>query len=389
MLSGTAPHFIPRFFEDTPQSFFLFGPRGTGKSTLIQTLYPDALYIDLLKPDVLRNYLAYPERLREVIAGQNNINTVVIDEVQKAPQILSVVHSLIEDKRDIKFILTGSSARKIKQMDANLLGGRAIKRVLHPFMASEIGEIFNLDKAIQHGLLPLSVTSINPEETIRGYTSLYIHEEIQSEGLIRRLDDFARFLEAVSFSHGAILNISNIARECSVNRKTAENYINILEDLLLSFQIPIFSKKAKRQLSSHPKFYLFDSGVYQELRPKGPLDYTSEIEGVALEGIIAHHLKAWVDYTPQKHDLGFWRTRSGLEVDFVVYGPLGFWAVEVKNSQKVRLQDTKPLEEFLEDYPEAIGILLYRGNETFKRKNILCLPVENFLKQLIPKKTLY
>ncbi len=377
-------HFIPRFFKDPGQSFFLFGPRGTGKSTLIKALYKDAIWIDLLKPDVLRSYLAYPERLGNLIEGQPSIKTIVIDEIQKAPQLLTMIHHLIEKKIGLKFILTGSSARKIKRMDADLLGGRAIKRELYPFMAAELGDQFDLKRALNRGLLPLLTASPNPEDTLTTYSALYIHEEVQTEGFIRNLGDFSRFLEAISFSHGAILNTANIARECEIKRKTVENYLNVLEDLLLCFKVPVFSKRATRMLSVHPKFYLFDAGLYQGLRPRGILDKPEEIEGAALEGLVAQHLRAWVQYTSQKHSLNFWRTRSGSEVDFVVYGTLGFWGIEVKNTTKIRPEDLKSLESFLEEYPEATGFLLYRGSELFKRNNILCVPVDMFLRNLVP-----
>lgn len=376
--------FIPRFFKDSDQSFFLFGPRGTGKSTLIKTLYADAIWVDLLKPDILRSFLAQPERLEELVYGQPNVKTVVIDEIQKAPQLLTMVHHLIEKKLNLKFILTGSSARKIKRMDADLLGGRAVKRELHPFMVSELGDRFDLDSSLTRGLLPLLAASKSPDDSLSAYSALYIHEEIQTEGLIRNLEDFSRFLEVISFSHGSILNTANIARECEVKRKTVENYLGVLEDLLLSFKVPVFSKRAARALSSHPKFYLFDTGLYQSLRPRGILDRPEEIGGAALEGLVAQNLRAWISYTSSKHSLSFWRTRSGVEVDFIVYGTLGFWAIEVKNSSKVRQEDIKPLKYFLEDYKEAKGILLYRGKEILKKKNILCLPVEIFLKELFP-----
>jgi predicted AAA+ superfamily ATPase len=376
--------FINRFFKEPSYSFFLFGPRGTGKSTLIHSLYKEAIWVDLLKPDILRSYLAYPERLEELIEGQPHISTIVIDEIQKAPGLLTVIHSLIESKKNKRFILTGSSARKIKRMDADLLGGRAIKRMMHPFIAAELGDEFDLEKALSYGLVPLIFMSDNPEDTSRAYMSLYVHEEVQSEGLIRNVGDFSRFLEVISFSHGAILNTSNIAREAQVNRKTVENYIAILEDLLLCFKVPVFTKKALRDLKVQPKFYLFDTGVYRGLRPKGILDMPQEIAGVALEGLVAQHLRAWVDYSAGKNNLYFWQTRSGVEVDFVVYGESGFWAIEVKNTKNIRPQDLKNLSIFLKDYPASTAILLYRGEEILKRNNILCLPVETFLKNITP-----
>ena len=219
---------------------------------------------------------------------------------------------------------------------------------------------------------------------LAAYISLYLHEEIQAEGLVRNTEKFSRFLEAISFSHGSLLNVSNIARECEVKRKTVENYLSILEDLLLCYQLPVFTKRAQRQLISHNKFYLFDSGVFSTLRPKGNLDRPEEIGGAALEGLVAQHLQAWKDYNDTKHQLAFWRTKAGLEVDFIVYGELGFWAIEVKNTKRVNSSDLRGLRAFLKDYPKAKAILLYRGTEKIISGGVLCIPCEDFLKSLKP-----
>ncbi len=375
---------IKRFFSPPSRSFFLFGPRGTGKSTWAKAYYPDALYIDLLTPSVLHTYLAQPGRFAELIQDYPDKNTIIIDEVQKAPSLLSIVHQEIEKKQGKQFILTGSSSRKLKRTSADLLGGRALKRELHPFMAAELGNVFSLEKALSQGLLPLVTGESDAVDILHGYISLYLHEEIQMEGLTRNIESFSRFLEVVSFSHGAILNVANIARECAVKRKTVENYILILEELLLAYQIPVFTKRAQRELSVHPKFYLFDSGVFNVLRPRGLLDSNDEINGTCLEGLVANHLRAWNDYSTEKHAIHFWRTRSGVEVDFVVYGTKVFWAIEVKNSTQVSNDDVKALNIFLADYPEASAILLYRGSETFRRGKILCMPCDVFLQQLVP-----
>ena len=254
-------------------------------------------------------------------------------------------------------------------------------------MAAELGELFSLNRALKDGLLPLVFDDKHSQDVLQAYVSLYLHEEIQAEGLVRNIDDFSRFLEVISFSHASTLNVANIARECEVKRKTVENYLQILEDLLLAHLLPIFTKRAQRELSSHPKFYLFDTGVFNALRPRGPLDNENEINGAALEGLIFQHLLAWVDYTTEgKHELYFWRTRSGVEVDFVIYGAKGLWAIEVKNSGRIRPEDTAGLESFLVDYPEATPLLIYRGETCLKIKNVLCIPCEIFLAQLKPEK---
>jgi predicted AAA+ superfamily ATPase len=381
-------HYIERFFTEPNRSYFLFGPRGVGKSTLMESRHKDSLRIDLLKPHVLRPFLARPERLYDMTEGLEE-KSIIIDEIQKAPSLLSVVHSLIEEKRGLKFILTGSSARKLKRTGADLLGGRASRAFLHPFIAAELGSKFSLERALKYGLLPLIQEESNLEEALHGYINLYLQEEIQAEGLVRNIESFARFLEVITFSHAAVVNVANIARECEIKRKTVENYIQILEDLLLGFQLPVFTKRAQRELSAHPKFYLFDAGVYQTLRPRGPLDTQDEVNGAGLEGLIAQHLRAWNDYSLEKHFLGFWRTRSGLEVDFIVYGPEEFWAIEVKHAKQVSTQDVKGLEAFREDYPNVKSLLIYRGTEILNIKNVQCIPCELFLKQLIPNNTLW
>ncbi len=310
-------HIFKRFFNKPSQSFFLFGPRGTGKSTLVQGLYKEAFWIDLLDPEILRSYSARPERLFEVVRGNVNTKIFAIDEVQKVPSLLSIVHALIEEKQGWFFILTVSSSRKLKRVGGDLLADRALLRHLHPFMAAELGEFFSLKRALQEGMLPIVLDAPVPSDLLRTYVGMYLKDEIQAEGLVRSLESFSRFLEIISFSHATILNITNVARECEIKRKTVEGYIEILEELLLAFKLPVFAKRAQRALSTHPKIYLFDTGVFRALRPRGPLDRVEEIEGVALEGLVAQHLRAWNDYSTEKHDLAFWRTRSGLEVDFV------------------------------------------------------------------------
>jgi predicted AAA+ superfamily ATPase len=204
------------------------------------------------------------------------------------------------------------------------------------------------------------------------------------EGMVRNIGHFSRFLEAVSFSHGSLLNISNVARECEVERKVVEGYISILEDLLLGCRVKVFTKRAKRALVAHPKFYFFDAGVYRSLRPKGPLDKPQEIDGHALEGLVAQHLSAWIAYTKGDFSLHFWRTRSGVEVDFVVYGSEGLYAIEVKNSARIHPQDLRALKAFKQDYPGSKAYLLYRGKDPLLKGEILCLPCSDFLIRLRP-----
>jgi predicted AAA+ superfamily ATPase len=373
-------HYVPRALIPPKTSFFLLGARGTGKSTWLGRNYPTASRIDLLLPEEERKYLAHPERIREVVDGSSGI--VIIDEVQRAPGILPVIHSLIEEGSPVQFILTGSSARKLRKEIGNLLGGRLLMRHMAPFLASELGPQFSLQKALKVGLIPMIWQSPDSEERVRNYVGVYLKEEVQAEGLVRQVGNFARFMETASFSHGQLWNSTDIARECQVKRTTVDNYLHILEDLLLAFILPVFTRRAQRTLISHPKFYYFDTGVFRSLRPQGPMDKEAEIEGPSLEGLVAGHLRTWVLSQKQAHQFAFWRTRTHLEVDFVIYGPQGFWAIEVKRSMNLTPDDVKGLHAFKEEYPEATCLLLFNGQQKILYKGVLCIPIAEFLLNL-------
>ncbi len=375
---------VKRFIPVEASSFFLFGPRGTGKTTWLAENFPDSLYIDLLDDVIYRGFLTHPERLVEYIEAAGRTQTVIIDEIQRVPALLSLVHQQMELHKDLRFILTGSSARKLKRAGVDLLGGRALLKKCFPFMAAELGDRFDLEAALAHGLIPLVETAEYASRTLAAYIALYLKEEVQQEGLVRNIDNFSRFMESISFSHGQVLNISEVAREAEVSRKTVEGYIQILHDLLLSYELPVFTKRAKRTLIKHNKFYFFDVGVYVTLRPKGPLDKPEEITGAALEGLFLQHLHAWVHYGNRDAKIFFWRTKSGTEVDFVLYGRDEFTAFEIKNTTRIRKKDLNGLKSFGTDYPEAQLLFLYRGSERRKIDGILCLPVADFLSCLVP-----
>ena len=207
--------------------------------------------------------------------------------------------------------------------------------------------------------------------------------------MVRQAGDFARFLEVCSFSHGQTLNVNEIAREAQVKRSTVDNYLLILEDLLIAYTLPVFTRRAKRMLAQHPKFYFFDTGLYRILRPKGPMDSECELEGASIEGLVAQHLKGWVDFQKENYQFCFWRTKSQLEVDFIIYGPKGFWAIEVKRGKTIHPHDLKGLKHFLEDYPESKGIFLYQGERSLVIDGILCFPVKEFLLNLNPEGPIY
>lgn len=374
---------LGRFFDPPKTSFFLLGPRGTGKTTWLRQRFPEALTVNLLQPEVFRELSARPERLRELVEGNRDRRDVVVDEVQRIPELLHVVHDLLERPEPARFLLTGSSARKLRRGGVNLLAGRAVMREMHPFMAAELPS-FSLEAHLRTGLIPLILGAEDPVDALSAYVSAYVEQEVRTEGLVRNVGDFARFLEAVSFSHGGVLTLSNVAREAAVSRKVVEGFVDILDDLLVAYRLPVFSRRAQRATVSHPKFYFFDAGVFRALRPSGPLDRPAEIEGAALEGLVAQHLRAWIAYSGGSLDLSYWRTRAGTEVDFVVYGDRDFFALEVKHTDRVRPADLAGLRSFVSEYPECRPMLLHRGPDRLEIGGIPCWPVETFLRELRP-----
>jgi predicted AAA+ superfamily ATPase len=366
--------------EPENKSFFLFGPRGTGKTTWVRQAFPDAVYIDLLESRLYNDLLADPQRLENLIPNNFN-NWIIIDEVQKIPELLNEVHRLIE-KYKYKFILTGSSARKLRRKGPNLLAGRALSYSMHPLTAIELGKDFNLNHSLAFGNLPSVYVESNPKDYLESYIKAYLVEEILQESLTRNLSSFSRFLEAASFSQGSVLNISEVARECAVERKVVESYFTILEDLLLAYRIPIFSKRAKRKLIVHPKFYFFDVGVYRALRPMGPLDAPDEVEGISYESLFFQELKAVNDYYGFGYKIYYWRTNSNLEVDFVLYGNRGLKAFEIKKRGRVPTSGFQGLKAFLKDYPTAKAYFIYGGERQMSEDAIDIIPMEYALKNL-------
>ena len=304
--------------------------------------------------------------------------------------MLQLTHDLrrVYQQGGWRFVLTGSSARKLRRSGVDLMAGRAVVRTMHPFMAAELRDAFDLQAALQRGMLPLVLGSDDPIDTLQSYLAVYVREEVQMEGLVRDLDRFSRVLETVSFSHAQLLNTSNIARDAGVGRKAVEGYLGVLEDMLLSFRLPVFRKRAARATVAHDKLYLFDCGVFRWLRPSGPLDRPEEIAGAALEGLVAQHLRAWLAYRNGGDRLFYWRTRAGSEVDFVIYGPAQFSAIEVKHSATVRHSDLRGLRSFHADYPEAQCLLLYLGDEELYLDGVRCLPCDRFLRRLHPQRDL-
>jgi predicted AAA+ superfamily ATPase len=363
-------------------SCFLLGPRGTGKTTWLRAHLPDAVYVDLLEARTFNRLAADPQRLGELLPSDRS-RPIVIDEIQKLPGILDEVHRRIE--RDGHwFVLTGSSARKLRRSGVNLLGGRAQTRHFHPLTACELGSAYDFQKCLRFGLLPTvhdPDKRIAPEDYLSGYVQTYLREEVLMEGLSRNLGGFARLLEAASFSQAQLLNVSAVARECQIKRKMAESYFDILEDLLLAVRLPVFAKRARRRITQHPKFFLFDTGVFRALRPTGPLDSDAEIDGPALETLVLQELRATLAWCDPGAEVSYWRTATGLEVDFVVYSGKRFIALEVKRKRDLSTQDLQGLRAFHDDYPEAARLVLYGGDETRILQGVHVVP----LRQALPR----
>lgn len=362
------------------KSAFLFGPRGTGKTTWIKTHLKDILYFDLLNTELYSDLLANPSRLEKRIPSGFK-NFIVIDEVQKIPELLNEVHRLIETY-GYKFILTGSSARSLRRKGVNLLAGRALNFTMHPLTCVELGDDFSLEKTLKFGLLPSVYTDADPRHYLESYITSYLREEVLQEGLSRNLGEFARFLETASFSQGNVINLSAVAREAGIDRKVVSSYFDIMDDLLIGYRLPVFTKRAKRRLVAHPKFYIFDAGVYRILRPMGPLDTTEEVDGSVLETVFLAHLRAFNDYYRLGYKLYFWRTSNDVEVDFVAYGERGLYAFEIKRKRKIDSSDLRGLQAFAKDYEVAKLYLLYGGDHEEYHDNIHVIPFKNALYQL-------
>lgn len=362
------------------KSFFLLGPRGTGKTSWIARNYPQAIYLDLLRTDLYNDFLARPGRLESYIPAKHH-DWIVIDEVQRVPELLNEVHRLIEN-RGCKFVLTGSSARKLRKKGVNLLAGRALTHHFHPLTTKELGNDFDCEHSLKFGQLPCAYTEDEPQAYLESYVSTYLREEVQQEGLTRNLAIFSRFMEAASFSQAAVLNISDVARDCAAERKLVENYFMILEDLLLAVRLQPFTKRAKRRLTQHPKFFYFDAGVYRTLRPQGPLDRPEEIDGAALETLFLQEVRALNEYNRWGYEIYYWHSSNGREVDFVLYGKRGIHAFEIKRSRRLDDKMFSGLRSFMQDYPMAKPYLLSFHSDERRIDGVTVLHFARALKRL-------
>ncbi len=368
---------IPEIGED---SLFLWGSRQTGKSTLLRALFPQARFYDLLKTDVQLAFKLRPARLREECEMLDDGQLVIIDEVQKVPALLDEVHWLIENK-GLKFILSGSSARKLRRSGANLLGGRALRKTLFPLVSAEIPD-FDIDHALNNGMLPRHYLVSNAEKRVQSYIGDYLQQEVVEESVVRRLDAFTRFLQVAALSNAEIVNYANIARDCGVSAKTVKEYFSILEETLLGFCLPAYVKEVKRRVQQSPKFYFFDVAIPNHLLHRVPLVQGTDVYGHALEHLIIQELRAYLSYRRGENEsLSYWHTLDNrYEVDAVVGD--AEMAIEIKSSKNVESHDTKGLKAFGEEYPEAKLILISMEDTPRKLNGIEMWPATQFLSRL-------
>lgn len=362
--------------KDHPAAF-LWGPRKTGKTTLLHQQFREAKFYDLLNSELRTQLTLNPERLRhEVIA--NNFPYVIIDEIQRVPALLDEVHWCIENIRS-QFILCGSSARKLKHGASNLLGGRAWRFELFPLTTKELKDP-DLLRILNHGLIPRHYLDEKPERSLRSYVLDYIHEEIHTEALTRNIPAFAKFLDAVALTHGSLINYANIARDCGVSPKTVREYYQILEDTLLGHTLEPWRKSKSRRLIETAKFYLFDVGVKRALSGMPIIQKGTAEFGNAFEHFLIEEIRAYLSYTEKFLPLSYWRTSTGLEVDLIL-GDLDL-AIEFKATENVKLTHMKGLKALIEDQPVKKAILVCLEKEVRKQENILILPWENFCERL-------
>ncbi len=364
------------------QSAFLWGARKTGKSTFLKERFPHSLVFDFLDTDLVMEFSRRPARLREQLLAQDAgvlSHPIILDEVQKAPHILDEVHWLIENK-DLRFILCGSSARKLKRGQANLLGGRAWRFEMFPLVSAEVKNI-DLLRALNRGMIPNHYLAEQYQKSLRAYTTDYLKEEIFAEGLTRNIPAFSRFFEAMGYSHGELTNFSNIARDCGVDSKTVKEYYQILEDTLLGTMIAPFKRRQSRQvITQAPKFYLFDVGVAGALTNRHLTEERGELFGKAFEHFIFMEIRAHRSLKELHYAINFWRTKSGLEADFVLGD--GQVAIEVKGSNRVERNDLRPLLAFRDEYAPRQTIVVCNERVERIHDDIRILPWRVFLREL-------
>lgn len=360
------------------EAMFLFGARQTGKSTLLKERFTDAMTFDLLNNDIQKRFRKNPELLREILQLKPEGTLVVIDEIQKIPELLDEVHWLMTN-RNIRFILCGSSARKLKRSSTNTLGGRAVPVYFYPLVSAEIPD-FDIFRAVQNGMLPRHYMVDKASTRLKSYVDIYLKEEIQQEALVRELDGFGRFLEVAAITDGEILNYENIASDCGVSAKTIKEYFRILYDTLIGYEIPAYTKVMKRKVVQSPRFYFFDVGIANYLTGRMSLRPGTDEFGHAFEHLIIQELVAYLSYTDSTQRLSYWRTYGGQEVDAIL-GDAKV-AIEIKSSEEIKPKHKKGLYTFGEEHPDARLIIVSLDKMTRLSNGIECIYVYDFLRML-------
>lgn len=369
---------VQKIVDAQEDSVFLWGARQVGKSTLVKNVYPNAKIYDLLKSDEYTRLLRRPQLLREELLSFGEETLVVIDEIQKIPQLLDEVHWLIVN-RGIRFILCGSSARKLKRIGTNLLGGRAMSVKLYPLVSAEIPD-FDLVRGINHGMLPRHYLAANPKKRLEAYIGTYLKEEIQDEAVVRQLAAFNRFLDVAAQSNGEIINYKNIAQDCGVSAVTVKEYFAILQQTLIGYMLPAFTDSKKRRAITAPKFYYFDVGVANHLLHRSNLQQGSVDFGHAFEHLMIQELIAYLSYSESDEHLSYWRTASGYEVDAIIGD--GRVAIEFKSSEEVQSKHTKGLKAFSEEYADARLIVVSMDVNPRMLNGVEIVPATDFLQLL-------
>jgi len=360
------------------ESAFLWGPRQTGKSTLLKMLFPDAVYFDLLLANEYERFLKNSSLLREILEADTENHLVIIDEIQRLPELLNEIQWLIVN-RARRFILSGSSPRKIIRSGSNLLGGRALRYELYPLIYREIPE-FDLIKALNNGLLPRHYMAANVAKLHSAYVGNYLRDEIMAEARIRKLNTFSRFLEVAAFSNGEMVNFSNIAADCGVSPPTVKEYFQILEETMIGRFVPSFQKRPKRRVILSPRFYFFDVGIAGFLIKRGRILPGSEAFGKAFEHFIYQEIHAHSNYSDLNYPVSYWRTVSQTEVDFILGDHEA--AIEVKATEMANARHLKGLKSFSEEYKVKRCILVSNDKHPRKTEGIDILPWKIFLDQL-------
>ena len=370
-----------RIFDITPyldDSVFLFGARQTGKSTFLLDTFRDVPSFDLLDYELRSRFSKNPGLLGEILQDSPDGSLVIIDEIQKVPELLDEVHRLMV-RKNMRFILCGSSARKLKKSSSNTLVGRAVPLPFYPLVSAEVPD-FNLVRAVTNGMIPRHYMVENAANRLKGYVEVYIKEEVVEEALVRDLDAFSRFVEVAAIMDGEILNYENIASDCGVSANTVKQYFQILYDTLIGYEMPAYTKALKRRLMQSPRFYYFDIGIVNYLTGRTSLKPGTAEFGHAFEHLVIQEIIAWLGYFGRKEKLSYWRTYTGIEVDAVI-GDARI-AIEIKSANEVKPKHRKGLQEFAKDYPGARLILVSLDRLSRRSGDVECLYVMDFLRMM-------